>query len=162
VVSYFSLKRLDLPVENKTLKAKKSFVTSTVLLRLPWRIIPFVLSVFIIVEALTVAGWTNEIAMGLAQAIGPDNSDASAPNASFLFGSLGSFACNVLNNQPMTILFTRVLQSNFTVSATPTRGAMFGLILGSNFGANLTPVGALAGSDMLWVSIHILCLSLFL
>jgi Na+/H+ antiporter NhaD/arsenite permease-like protein len=61
-------------------------------------------------------------------------------------GFLSSFASNITNNQPMTILFTRTLQNNlFIAPATATKGAMFALILGSNFGANLTMIGALAG-----------------
>jgi len=109
-------------------------------------------SVFIIVEALTVAGWTNDIALALSLAIGPDNENANAATSAFLLGTLSSVSCNILNNQPMTILFTRVLEdSNFTVAEKPEIGAMFGLILGSNFGANLTLVGALAG--IMWSAI---------
>jgi hypothetical protein len=136
--------------EKKLRREKKAnsinFVTYTILSRLPWKIIPFVISVFIIVEALTVAEWTTDIAKGLGKAVGPENNDAKAAASAFLFTSLTSLSCNILNNQPMTILFTRILQDqNFTTADKPLKGAMFGLILGSNFGANLTLVGALAG-----------------
>ena len=57
-----------------------------------------------------------------------------------------SLACNVMNNQPMTILFTRALQGNPIFSSGAVgRGSMYALILGSNLGANLTMIGALAG-----------------
>jgi len=145
-------------LEKKRRRDKKAnsmnYVTLTILSRLPWKIIPFVISVFIIVEALTVAEWTAQISMGLGKAIGYENNNANVAIASFLFCSLTSVSCNILNNQPMTILFTRVLQNqdqNFTLAEKPFKGAMFGLILGSNFGANLTIVGALAG--IMWAEI---------
>jgi len=70
----------------------------------------------------------------------------------FLVGVLSTLMCNVLNNQPMTILFTTILnEDTFDVGNTPFRGAMFSLIMGSNLGANITLIGALAG--IMWSSI---------
>jgi len=138
--------------KEKAKKKKKSFVTPTVLLRMPWKIVPFLLSVFIIVQALIVAGWTNDIAKGFARAIGNEDTPAAAASATYLLGGVASISCNLFNNQPMTILFTRVLaDGNFTVAPRSMGGSIFGLILGSNFGANLTPVGALAG--IMWYAI---------
>jgi Na+/H+ antiporter NhaD/arsenite permease-like protein len=92
------------------------------------------------VESLSVYGWTDKLASSIS---------AVSTNiflAVFIMGFLSSFASNITNNQPMTILFTRTLQNNlFIAPATATKGAMFALILGSNFGANLTMIGALAG-----------------
>ena len=65
---------------------------------------------------------------------------------------LSALACNILNNQPMTILFARVLQHKaFDVSPLVLKSSTFGLILGSNFGANFTVIGALAG--IMWIQI---------
>jgi len=70
----------------------------------------------------------------------------------FLMGTISVVFCNILNNQPMTILFTTILQEDaFAVGVNAERGAMFALILGSNLGANFTLVGALAG--IMWASI---------
>jgi Na+/H+ antiporter NhaD/arsenite permease-like protein len=63
-------------------------------------------------------------------------------------------ACNVLNNQPMTILYTRILLDPAyygKVSSRAQLGSMLALVLGSNLGANLTLIGALAG--IMWSAI---------
>lgn len=57
-----------------------------------------------------------------------------------------------MNNQPMTILFTQILISpSFNASEQIKFGCMFALIMGSNFGANFTLIGALAG--LMWSKI---------
>jgi len=70
----------------------------------------------------------------------------------FLIGTTSSLSCNILNNQPMTVLFNSVLnEASFQVGPLSRIGAMFALIIGSNLGANLTLIGALAG--IMWSSI---------
>lgn len=52
----------------------------------------------------------------------------------------------------MTILFTRILlHPQFLVTPEIRMASMYGLIMGSNFGANFTIIGALAG--IMWESI---------
>lgn len=108
--------------------------------RIPWKIVPFVLGLFIMVESLSVYGWTDKFASSISAV------STNVFLAVFIMGVLSSFTSNIMNNQPMTILFTRTLQNNlFIAPAAATKGSMFALILGSNFGANLTMIGALAG-----------------
>ena len=52
---------------------------------------------------------------------------------------------NVLNNIPMSVLFSSILQEGASYKA------IYGAIIGSNLGAILTPVGALAG--IMWSNI---------
>eukprot|EP01127_Copromyxa_protea_P014043 TRINITY_DN3858_c0_g1_i3.p1 TRINITY_DN3858_c0_g1~~TRINITY_DN3858_c0_g1_i3.p1 ORF type:complete len:350 (+),score=14.99 TRINITY_DN3858_c0_g1_i3:346-1395(+) len=134
--------------QNSILNRLSTTSTWAVIARLPWKILPFVFCIFIIVYDLQVFGWTHEIAKLLASVI----SSAQTPEteiitATFLIGSLSTFMCNVLNNQPMTILFTGILRdyslSSFSIHTT--RGMLFSLIIGSNLGANFTLIGALAG-----------------
>jgi len=130
----------------------KQYQSIQVISRLPWKIIFFVFSVFITVEALQVADWTAEIADLLTSAIGTEDKDSNVVIAVYLMGTIAIVFCNILNNQPMTILFTTVLQEDaFAVGPKAENGAMFALILGSNLGANFTLVGALAG--IMWASI---------
>lgn len=69
-----------------------------------------------------------------------------------MLGVVTVLACNVFNNQPTTILLTRVVGSPFfVVPNNSRRTALFALALGSNFGANLTLIGALAG--IMWIKI---------
>ena len=114
--------------------------SKSALKRMPWKIAPFVTGLFIMVESLSVSGWVDVFASSLSKVSG------DLPTAVLVMGFASSFASNLMNNQPMTILFTRILQSSaFTVTPEVQRGAMFALVLGSNFGANFTLIGALAG-----------------
>ncbi|KAJ1827575.1 hypothetical protein LPJ70_007443 [Coemansia sp. RSA 2708] len=96
---------------------------------------------FIIVESLSEQGWTPRLAWLLKHMC------PSTAAAVFIVGAVTSLACNVLNNLPMAILFSRALQHPIfaQVDDGSRRGAMFALIIGSNVGANFTLVGSLAG-----------------
>jgi di/tricarboxylate transporter len=122
-------------------------VVSEVTSRMPWKIIPFALGMFVLVEALDVRGWIRLF----AQWLNPLGSNIAL--AVFGIGILSSLACNLINNQPMTILFVRILQDAAyqPKSLAIAKGGLFALVLGSNFGANLTLIGALAG--IMWSEI---------
>jgi hypothetical protein len=112
--------------------------------RMPWKILPFALGMFILVEALSDLGWTAIFATALARI---------TPNyiaAVFAVTFITILSCQLLNNLPMTILFTRIMQHpNFYQAANVTpkvlKGSIFSLIVGSNLGACFTLVGSLAG-----------------
>lgn len=95
----------------------------------PYELIPFVLSMFIIVLSLKNCGFTDIIANALIK-----NTKADG----VLFGFLCAGASNLLNNIPMSVLFERIIDG----ASAP---ALFGAVIGSNVGAFITPVGALAG-----------------
>lgn len=112
--------------------------------RMPWKILPFALGMFILVEALSDLGWTAIFATALARI---------TPNyiaAVFAVTFITLLSCQLLNNLPMTILFTRIMQHpNFYQAANVTpkvlKGSIFSLVVGSNLGACFTLVGSLAG-----------------
>ena len=54
------------------------------------------------------------------------------------FGVLSALSANLLNNIPMSVLFESIIGGD----SVP---ALYGAIIGSNVGAFITPVGALAG-----------------
>ncbi|CAE8727058.1 unnamed protein product [Polarella glacialis] len=115
---------------------------------MPWEVLPFALSLFIIVEVLDRAGLVANLAQALALMVGSNEAAAI-----FGIGWIGMLACQVLNNQPMTVLFTKILiHPNFASSVGPStqKAAMRALIVASNLGANITLIGALAGP--MWVS----------
>lgn len=101
--------------------------------KLPWTLIPFLLSMFVLIISLNQAGVTQALARRL-----PDNPAA--------YGFASFAASNLLNNIPMSVLFTSLLGSTHACMA-----SVFAVIIGSNLGALLTPVGALAG--IMWLSI---------
>ncbi|KAI9204697.1 uncharacterized protein BJ171DRAFT_505117 [Polychytrium aggregatum] len=131
------------------------FVTMQILARMPWKLGPFLVGMFVLVEALSFRGFTPLLAQFLAM-LAP-----SLAAAVFAIGLVTTIACNLLNNLPMAILFTRALQhplflQSLTMGQNKTlqdaqwiqRGSLFALIIGSNLGANLLFIGSLAG--LMW------------
>ena len=99
--------------------------------RLPYQLIPFVLSMSIVVIALNYQG----IASKIGELLNHGSIIFDYGVSSFLFA-------NIINNIPMSILFSNVptaLSSGQYLEAT------YASIIGSNIGAFLTPIGALAG-----------------
>ena len=99
--------------------------------RLPYQLIPFFISMFIIVVAINEQG----IASKIAELLGSNNS-------TWVYGYSSFLACNLINNIPMSILYTNIATSLEGVAYTK---AIYASIIGSNIGAFLTPIGALAG-----------------
>ena len=118
-----------------------------ILSRMPWSIGPFIISMFILVEALDAGGWIALLAHGLRAIV----HDKGVFPGVFGIGFITSLSCVVLNNQPMTILFTKIfLHRSFACFVSPLelQSSMFALVMGSNFGANFALNGALAG--LMW------------
>ena len=99
--------------------------------RLPYQLIPFILSMSIIVIAINYQGIAAKIGDLLNQGLLVLN-----------YGVSSYLLSNVTNNIPMSILF-----SNIPTALTNGEylKAIFASIIGSNVGAFLTPIGALAG-----------------
>lgn len=99
--------------------------------RLPYQLIPFFLSMFVIVVALNVQGISEQLSNILG-----------STNTIWIYGYSSFLACNLINNIPMSILFSNLTSS---LSGTTYLQAVYASIIGSNIGAFLTPIGALAG-----------------
>ncbi len=109
-------------------KQKPTYVFNSIK-RAPWAFVPFLVAMFLIIMCLEVNGITK-ILFDLLQ----------KSNSVIVYG-VSSFVCsNLMNNIPMTALFASIL-NNGAINL----GATFATIIGSNLGALLTPVGALAG-----------------
>lgn len=109
------------------------------LLRLPWQLVPFVLSMFVLVLSLGRYGVTERLAELL-----------SGTDPLFSYGALSFLCSNLLNNIPMSVLFSSILQSS-GLSGTAYLTGVYATVIGSNIGAYLTPLGALAG--IMWSSL---------
>jgi Na+/H+ antiporter NhaD/arsenite permease-like protein len=118
---------------------------SVVASRVPWKIVPFLFGLFIIVESMAATGWTDLLASGL--------SSISGSAIAIVFGVtiLSSLAAGAMNNHPMAIFFVRAFQGTAFVSPQAKLGATLGLITGSSFGANFILMGSLAG--IMWAKI---------
>lgn len=122
---------------------KKHFTIRPTLQKMPLSVIPFVLSLFITIEALRIYGITNDIGIFFNNLCG-----VSTTLTTFVYGLSSAFAANVLNNIPMTVAFVPIAA---TASSTNLLPAVLATTIGSNLGANITPIGALAG--IMWMSI---------
>ncbi|MEM2262706.1 MAG: ArsB/NhaD family transporter [Candidatus Bathyarchaeia archaeon] len=114
--------------------------------RMPWKIAPFLIGLFVIVESMASSGWTDLLASELSKV------STNLMSAVFSVGFLSSLAAGLMNNHPMTVFFVKALQSQaYSAPATVRLGAMLALVVGSNLGANFMLTGALAG--LMWAKI---------
>ena len=104
--------------------------------RVPYELVPFLLSMFAMIVILTKEGVTGNI----ANALGSDFTVLKYGVASFL-------SANVINNIPMSVLFSSIIDA----SSADKISAVYATIIGSNISAFFTPIGALAG--IMWSSI---------
>ena len=93
--------------------------------KLPYPLIPFFLSMFVVVVALNSQGISGKLGEWL-----------SHTNAIWTYGFSSFFVSNLINNIPMSILYSNMCTN---------KAAVYASIVGSNIGAFLTPTGALAG-----------------
>lgn len=105
--------------------------------RLPFELIPFILSMFVIVLSLNNFNFPQQICNFLG-----------VENTLWKYGALSFLFSNILNNIPMSVLFTEILTG---LSGNSLNAGLFASIIGSNIGAYLTPIGALAG--IMWLQI---------
>ena len=102
--------------------------------RLPYEVIPFVIGMFAIVLCLKLEGVTEQIYAFFEKF-----------NGVFTYGFGCAIGSNLINNIPASVLFAQVL------NGTTDLGVVYATIMGSNIGAYITPVGALAG--IMWHNI---------
>ncbi|MFN2350399.1 MAG: SLC13 family permease [Kiritimatiellia bacterium] len=111
--------------------------------RMPWSMIPFMLALFVMVTALRQYGLTPALGQWLNRA-----GFVSPLVLTWVIGLGSALGANLLNNIPMTLTCASI------ISALPEPGlsaAAFAATVGVNLGANLTPLGALAG--IMWMNI---------
>ena len=101
------------------------------IVRLPYQLIPFILSMFVIVVALSYQGISQHLSSFL-------NKGSSI----WIYGISSFISANIINNIPMSILFSNLV-SGLTGKAY--LEGVYSSIIGSNIGAIFTPIGALAG-----------------
>ncbi len=117
-------------------KRQKPIEVGRTLKRAPWQLVPFVLSMFTIILSLQSVGVTEAI----SNVLGSDN-------VVLKYGVLSFLSANVINNIPMSVFFCPVIAP---LTGTTQMQAIYATIVGSNLGACLTPIGALAG--IMWSS----------
>ena len=120
------------------IRKKSKIVIVNTLKRAPWTLIPFIISMFVIVLGLSIKGLPEII------------SENVCLNYPIMGYGLLSFICsNIMNNIPMCVFFSKIISC--LASSPSIMKITFSVIAGSNIGAFLTPIGALAG--IMWMSI---------
>ena len=110
--------------------------------KMPWAVVPFILSLFITIGALDYYGVSLKIVEILSFLTGD-----SEMKTIFIFGIFSGITANILNNIPMSVLLVSVIQNISPLQINP---ALFATVIGSNLGALFTPIGALAG--IMWLT----------
>ena len=105
--------------------------------RAPYQLVPFVLSMFVMIVALNEQGVTESVARLFGSSL-----------PIIKYGVSSFLASNLINNIPMSVLFSSIIQSSGGAAGT---AAVFATVVGSNLGALFTPIGALAG--IMWSNI---------
>lgn len=105
--------------------------------RAPWELIPFVLSMFIIVLGLE----RYDVTRLISETFGNDY-------VIWKYGAASFSAANIMNNIPMSVAFSSIVANLPENLQLPARYAS---VIGSNIGAYFTPLGALAG--IMWSGI---------
>ena len=115
----------------------KTYITN-VYKRLPYNLIPFILSMFILVLSLKEKGVTEILSNELSSI------STNIVSEAFTYSLSSTISANLINNIPMSVLFSNLVTNSSEI-------AIFASIIGSNIGAYLTPIGALAG--IMWMTI---------
>jgi hypothetical protein len=124
---------------------------SSIMSSVPWHLAPFVFGMFVLVQALVEEGWVEVIADACISVVGGYESINSSKQPQFVAIAVMLTATvlisNLINNQPATILFARVLLSDafMKLPHKAQLGAAYAVITGSNNAALLTFIGSLAG-----------------
>lgn len=133
LVAALSLLLLTLPA--CLLRRRSPAILLQCLRRAPWPLLPFILSMFTLILALEEVGAVAAFATFLGE------------NATvFTYGLSSALAANLINNIPMSALYCAL------VGCLPEglrEAGVYAAAVGSNLGALLTPVGALAG--IMWM-----------
>ena len=110
--------------------------------RLPVNLIPFLLSMFIIVTAFEHQGIIAKFASLI------NNFGTSSNSTIVTYLATSTIFSNLINNIPMTVFFSSLISNGNPMYLS---SSIYASVIGSNIGAYLTPIGALAG--IMWMSI---------
>ncbi len=113
--------------------------------RVPWKLLPLIISLFVLIHLFYVYGITGILAKFL-------NNFNNLFISSIMISFLSAISANIMINQPMTILFASAFQSPYYLFDGVTKlTSGLALVIGTNLGGNLTLFGALAG--LMWKKI---------
>jgi len=139
IASFFLLSNSVILVlyQTRKLQSHPAYFLNTIK-RMPWNLIPFVVAMFIMVIGLNKYGVTTYINQGL-----------SYLDPIYGYGISSFLSANIINNIPMSVLYADIISHTQVLLDDNMTKAIYSTIIGSNIGAYLSPIGALAG--MMWM-----------
>eukprot|EP00004_Rigifila_ramosa_P003918 TRINITY_DN14254_c0_g1_i1.p1 TRINITY_DN14254_c0_g1~~TRINITY_DN14254_c0_g1_i1.p1 ORF type:complete len:511 (-),score=103.12 TRINITY_DN14254_c0_g1_i1:3-1343(-) len=115
---------------------------------MPWRVFPFVIGMFVLVQNLVTVGLVERVAKQLTHVL----NDASLFETALFMMTICILVCSIMSNLPMAVLFSNITADPaFAVPDDTRTAAILAIIAAANMGAALSIIGALAG--LLWRSI---------
>ena len=129
--AFFCIALILTVVIMRAAKRQRPTIVAKTLARAPFEMIPLVLGMAVIALSLSV----NGVTAALRSAIGVENTIIK-------YGVLSALVSNVVNNIPMSMIFADITGG---LSGEILKKAVYSSVIGSNIGAYLTPLGALAG-----------------
>lgn len=105
--------------------------------QIPWNLIPFLLSMFLIVMSLNEHQYLIVIS---------DKLHSLSVNKfveTFVYGLSSMLSCSLVNNIPMSVAYASIIEHQYSINE------LYATIMGSNIGAIFSPMGALAG--IMWI-----------
>lgn len=151
---------IDLQLVRRRRLEKNEFNCS-VLSRLPWGIVPFALSFFLLVKGFSEIHATERLGDVLRSCVAlgePGAEPAGVVPISILYATVSGVMVNLMNDIPTTVFFSDVLMHlrELITEHQPGhhdafRAATFGTLVGVNPGCGMSMIGALAG--LMWFGI---------
>ena len=130
----FAISLIVITIVYSLIKKQQKLVIKNSLLDLPFAFIPFLLSMVILITCLANTDVIKEFANTLANS-----------NSPIIYGVSSIVLGNLLNNIPMSILYSELL------ATTGNLNSIYTVIASSNLCALITPLGSLAG--MMFISL---------
>jgi arsenical pump membrane protein len=122
--------------------ASNRYDVFVIIRRIPWKILPFIFVIFILVSKLSELGFTFQV----SQLLGGLSRQFNLLGNVVFHGWVMIILTNIINNQPASVLYSYILgESSLGLLPNMIRGIGYSVIVASNLGANLTLIGALAG-----------------
>ena len=131
ISAFFAIALFVTVIVMRAVKRQRPTVVLKTLSRAPFEMIPLVLGMAIIALSLN----KNGVTQAICSLIGEED-------PALKYGVLSTLSANLLNNIPMSMIFADVTGY---LSGDVLQKAVYSSIIGSNIGAYLTPLGALAG-----------------
>ncbi|KAL0215872.1 hypothetical protein P9112_008056 [Eukaryota sp. TZLM1-RC] len=118
-----------------------------VIVNIPWTLAIFLLSMFILTLSMERSGVSRVVETTLSDVKTLAPSRLHNLIDVYVYGITAAFSCNLLNNIPMSVLFASIINSQKVVST----ASIYSVAFASNIGANITPLGSLAG--IMWLGL---------